>query len=247
MAIRELSSLSWTGVARLDLRRAVAILPVGAIEAHGPHLPLETDVLIARAMAGAAAELLSAEGREVLLLPPLVYAPAPFAAGFTGTISIRPETMAALVADVGRSLVSQGLSMLAVANAHLDPAHLRALHQAGESLGGDGVSFVFPDLTRRSLAERLTPEFRSGACHAGRFETSLVLAVRPDLVDDAVRRSLPPVDRSLSVAIREGKTTFQEVGGDRAYFGDPASASAEEGRAIIAELGAILAQAVAGG
>jgi creatinine amidohydrolase len=244
MPVWELSSMNWEAVAALDRGRAVAILPTGAIEAHGPHLPLDTDVIIAAAMARAAADRLAAAGRHVLLLPALPFTPAPFAAGFAGTLSIRPETLAGLVADIGRSLAAHGVRTLAVANAHLDPAHLGALSDAGDALRADGVAFVCPDITRRPLAGRLTPEFRSGACHAGCFETSIVLAVRPDLVDEAARRALPPVDHSLSVAIRDGKRSFEEVGGDRAYFGDPAAATAAEGDASIAELGRILEEAV---
>lgn len=257
MGIWKMATLSWEAVAALDPARAVAILPTGAIEAHGPHLPLETDVIIAEAMARAAAEQLvggdpvagpgPADELDVLLLPALTYSPAPFARGFPGTISIRPETLTDLVIDIGRSLATTGVGTLAVANAHLDPAHLRALHAAGEALAADGgirTRWVFPDITRRALADRLGAEFRSGACHAGRFETSIVLAERPELVDDQGRRGLPPVDRSLSVAIREGKRSFEEVGGDRAYFGDPAAASAEEGAERVAELGQILAEPV---
>ncbi len=98
-------------------------------------------------------------------------------------------------------------------------------------------------LTRR-WARTLSAEFKSGACHAGRFEGSIVLAERPDLVRDDVRRGLGAVTASLSTAIAEGKRTFAEAGGPRAYFGDPAAASAEEGRRTIATLGAILAEAV---
>ena len=87
---------------------------------------------------------------------------------------------------------------------------------------------------------------RSGvsACHAGRFETSVVLAERPDLVRDGIRAELPANPASLSRAIREGKTSFEAAGGPRAYFGWPADATAEEGRALIDALGGILEQAV---
>jgi creatinine amidohydrolase len=244
MAVWELSSMTWPEMAGIDPDRTVALLPVGAMEAHGPHLPLSTDVIIAESMARAAADYLSSRGQDILLLPALAYSPAPFAAGFAGTLSVRPDTLTALVVEIGRALAGHGVRTLAVANAHLDPAHLGAVRAAGETLAGDGVRFAFPDITRRALAERLTPEFRSGACHAGCFETSIVLAVRPDLVHEDARRDLPPVEHSLSVAIREGKGTFEEVGGDRAYFGDPASATAAEGQASIAELGRILAESV---
>jgi len=103
---------------------------------------------------------------------------------------------------------------------------------------------VFPDLTRRRWAERLTPEFQSGACHAGRYEGSIVLAERPDLVRTDVMAALAPNPRSLVDAIHRGDTTFAAAGGPDAYFGFPAEATAAEGRAIVETLGAILAEAV---
>ena len=66
---------------------SVAILPVGAIEAHGPHLPLETDVIIAQAMARSGAARQAARGSSVVVLPPLTYTAAAFAQGFAGTLS----------------------------------------------------------------------------------------------------------------------------------------------------------------
>lgn len=243
MPIEKLSSMTWEEARGLDRGRVVAILPVGATEAHGPHLPLDTDVIIAEAMAEAGAERLAVRGYVPLLLPTLAYTAAPFAAGFPGTISLRPETTTALVVDVGRSLAARGFRTLAVANAHLDPAHIAALHDAGAELD-DALTFVFPDVTRRPWGGRLTDEFRSGACHAGRYEGSIVLARRPEHVHERIRETLPPVPVSLSDAMRAGRRTFEEAGGDRAYFGDPAAATAEEGERSIAALGGIIEDAV---
>lgn len=224
---------------------AVAILPVGAVEAHGPHLPLETDVIIAEAMARSAAERLEAGGKRSVVLPPLAYTAAPFAAGFGGTLSLRPETVTALVCDVASSLARHGFGLLAIANAHLDPAHLAALESAAATIRRDpGLPVAFPNLTLKPWALRLGEEFRSGACHAGRFETSIVLAERPELVREAIRTELPGNPASLSRAIREGKGDFEEAGGPRAYFGFPADASAGEGKASIEALGEILVDAV---
>jgi creatinine amidohydrolase len=103
---------------------------------------------------------------------------------------------------------------------------------------------AFPNLTLKPWAARLSEEFRSGACHAGQFETSIVLAERPELVREAIRATLPPNPASLSRAIRDGKQSFEEAGGSRAYFGYPSQATAEEGRATIDTLGAILEEAV---
>jgi creatinine amidohydrolase len=242
--ISRLGELSWSELDALDRNRAVCILPVGAIEAHGPHLPLTTDGIIAIAMAEAAAARLAGHDLLPVVLPAFEYTCARFAAGFAGTLSPSPETVTALLVDAGRSLAFHGFRTLALANAHLDPAHLGALHAAVTALLAADVLAVFPDLTRKPWALRLGDEFRSGACHAGRFESSVVMAARPELVRESVRRGLDANPASLSVAIREGRTSFEAAGGAQAYFGDPAAATAEEGRETIATLGGILAEAV---
>jgi creatinine amidohydrolase len=241
MPVHSLAAMTWTEVRELPAARTVAVLPTGAIEAHGPHLPLGTDVIIADAMARAGADRLAVRGLHVLLLPTLAMTAAPFASQFAGTLHMSPEATTMIVTGVLRSLGAHGIRVAAIANAHHDPAHVDALRRA---LVADGVLVVFPDLTRRRWAERLTPEFRSGACHAGRYETSIVLAERPDLVHADVMSTLAPNPRSLVDAIRSGHTTFAAAGGPDAYFGFPAEATAEEGRTTIDVLGAILADAV---
>lgn len=243
--VRELSAMTWPEVDALERARTVAVLPVGAIEAHGPHLPLETDVLIARAMAEAGALRLGARGYHTLLLPPIVYSPAPFAAGFAGTISLRPSVMRDQIIDIAAALAGHGFRCLAIANAHFDPAQVRVLRETVDEIRAAGAPLVaFPDLTRRTNAERLTDEFRSGACHAGQYETSIILAQRPDLVREDERRALEPHMRSLSDAIRDGVSDFGAAGGEQAYFGAPAAATAEEGRRTIDTLGVLLEEEV---
>ena len=244
-SLLRLAEMTWNEVEALDGPRTVAILPLGAVEAHGPHLPLATDGIIAGAMADEAARRLAVRGWATLRLPAIDYAAAPFAADFPGTVSLRPETTTALVEDIGATVAGWGVAVLAIANAHLDPAHLGAVRQAVESLRAEGaIRVAFPVLSSRRWAARLGEEFLSGACHAGRFEGSLVLAARPETVRREVGRDLAPNPASLSEAIRQGRRTFAEAGGPRAYFGDPAAATAEEGRASITELGAILEEAV---
>jgi creatinine amidohydrolase len=244
MPVHSLAALTWAAVRELPAARTVAILPTGAIEAHGPHLPLGTDVIIAEAMARAGADRLAARGLHVLLLPSLTMTPAPFAAAFAGTLHTPPEATTMIVTGVLRSLGAHGLRIAAIANAHHDPAHVGALRRAISDASPADLMVVFPDLTRRRWAERLTAEFQSGACHAGRYESSIVLAERADLVRTDVMSTLTPNPRSLVDAIRAGQTTFAEAGGPDAYFGFPADATAEEGRAIVETLGAILADAV---
>ncbi len=225
---------------------SVAILPIGAIEAHGPHLPLWADVIIARGMALAGAQALEGWGiKSVVVAPPLQFTSAGFAAGFAGTLSISPQTLTAVAVDAIASLHRAGFARVAIANAHLDPGHVASVHEAVRITGEKGgPAVVFPDITRKPWALRLTDEFKSGACHAGRFETSIVMAERPDLVREATRLTLDPNPASLSQAIRAGTKTFEEAGGPAAYFGFPRDATAEEGREVLRTLGAILAEAV---
>lgn len=244
---RRLADMTWEEARDVARAGAVALLPVGAMEAHGPHLPLSTDVVIAEAMVAAGAARLEAAGTVCVVLPPLAYTAAPFAAAFPGTLSMDAATVTATVTSIARSLTAHGFRTLAIANSHLDPAHLAALSDAVSAAHvARLLSIVFPDLTKKPWASRLGDEFKTGACHAGRYETSIVLAARPELVRDELRRTLEANPASLSEAIRSGKSTFEEAGGPRAYFGWPADASADEGRRTIEVLGEILAEAVIG-
>jgi creatinine amidohydrolase len=245
MPTHALAAMTWTEVRALPHNRTVAILPTAAVEAHGPHLPLGTDIVIAEAMARAGAARLSARDLHVLVVPTIAFAPAPFAAAFAGTIDTPAAATTMMVLGIARSLAAHGIRVTAVANAHHDPAHVAALREAAARAAMEGGgALVFPDLTRRHWAEKLTPEFRSGACHAGRYEGSVVLAEQPEAVNTTVMQSLPPNPRSLVDAIRMGHVTFAECGGADAYFGFPAEATADEGRQIVETLGAILEEAV---
>ncbi len=246
MPISRLSELTWEEVRdRLSGPRTVAVLPTAAIEAHGPHLPLATDVIIAEAMARSGAEKLAARGYDVLVLPTLSYTAAEFAASFPGTISLGPAHVSATIVAVARSLAKHGLRLMAVANSHLDPEHIASIEAAAATLHDEGtLELVFPDITRKPWALRLSDEFKSGACHAGRYESSVVMAARPELVREAIRKDLRPNPSSLSDAIRKGVKTFEEAEGPAAYFGYPAEASAEEGFRTIETLGSILEEAV---
>ncbi len=245
MPVSYLADITWEEVQALDLVKAVAILPVGAVEAHGPHLPLTTDVIISEAMARSAAQKLDALGYCVVILPSISYTAAPFAAAFPGTCSLDPDAVTAVLVSIARNLTRQGIRLLAVANAHLDPANIAAIDAAVASAREENLlEIVFPDISKRPWAMRLTDEFQSGACHAGQYETSVVLAERPELVREDIRKSLPPNPALLSDAIRAGLKTFEEADGARAYFGYPANASIEEGKQTIDILGSILEEAI---
>lgn len=221
-------------------RKPVLLLPVGAVEPHGPHAPLGTDEIISAGMcARAAARLADDPDVRVLVLPALNYGVTRFGAAFPGAVSVSEDTLHALVTDVCGSLVAQGFSRIVVVNNHFEPAHVTTLRKATASAG---VAYL--DLVRRRNAERLTDEFRSGACHAGQYETSLVLADQPGLVDTATAAELPPVPVNMALAMADGKTDFLAMGMDRAYCGDPAGASVAEGQSTFDALTDLLVETI---
>jgi creatinine amidohydrolase len=237
--------------ARAGGRPVVLLWPVGATEPHGPHAPLATDCLISEGVCRRAAELLSGGGQvEALVLPTLPFGVTRYARAFPGAIGVSEDTLHAFVVDVCTSLAGQGFPYVLIVNSHFEPEHVGTLHGALDTLAAAGIRTGFLDLTRRERAQQLTEEFRAAECHAGRYETSLVLADRPELIDEAVARDLPYVPVNMARAIAEGVSEFRAMGLEQAYCGAPAEATAEEGErsyAVLAEMVASLALELAAG
>jgi creatinine amidohydrolase len=236
-----MDKMSWTEVDEALKERPVALLPVGATEAHGPHLPLSTDTVIATEMARRGAAKLKERGIPSLILPPVAFTVSDFAAEFAGTVTLPPETAVSLMRDV---CVSAGKRFRAVAlvNIHLEPRHIDCLKKAVEEARKGGASVCWADVTKKRWAEMLGEAFQQGD-HGGAFETSLMMAAAPDLVRERERISLAPVD-GLVAAIKKGAKSFAEAGGEDAYFGDPTAASAEDGENLFEALGEILSLSV---
>jgi len=245
--VTELAKQTWPEARELFDSELVAIQPIGATEPHGPHLPLDTDVTIAVAQSRRAIELLAEEGIRGLLLPPVAYGLTHFTEGFEGRISLRPGTLWALLEDVIESLEDQGVRRIVFSNAHLEPEHVQVLRGvAGDctEMTKHSAQVIFPDNTRRRWAGTLGKEFQSGDCHAGRYESSIVMAADPGSVRDATRTALPPVEVHLIEKMRAGAKSFVQAGATEAYCGDPAGASAEEGRELIDALARMIVQSV---
>lgn len=223
---------------------AVALWPIGSTEAHGPHLPLGTDVIIAAETCRRAVPAVRAAlGLDALLLPPLAFTVTEYAAPFKGTISISKATATAYVTEVLLSAAAQGWRAVVLVNAHLEPAHRFALRDAVKAAKEKAACPVaLADPCDRRFVSRLTPEFQSGNCHAGQYETSLVLAAASAPSRPAMAKVLRPVDLDLVGGMQSGKKDFLEIGADRAYFGAPAAATVEEGEATYQTLAAIVVE-----
>jgi creatinine amidohydrolase len=235
--VTRLAELTSARLEQLRERRPVALWPVGALEPHGPHAPLGTDTLISIGMCERAAARLA--DPPAVVLPPLPFGVTRYGAAFAGAVGISEATLRAIVLDVAAAVAAQGFRRLVVVNNHFEPEQVATLRAAADEAGA-----LYLDLVRRRNAQRLGDEFRRGSCHAGRYETSLVLADAPALVDGEAMAALPAVEVDMPAAIAAGRTDFVAMGMGRAYCGAPAEASAAEGRATFETLTDMLVELV---
>ncbi|MEA2598225.1 MAG: creatinine amidohydrolase [Thermomicrobiales bacterium] len=240
-----LADLTWIEARAALGPDCIIMLPVGAIEAHGPHLPLDTDVIIAVETSRRAAIRLRARDRLALIAPPITYGVSYVGAPFAGTVPAPSAAVSALVENVITGLATFGPTRFAVVNAHLEPAHVESIrHGIGRAAANTGVTIAFPDKREPRWAAALSEEFRRGSRHAGAYETSLLLAAAPHKVRTDLLSSLPPVIVDLPSRLRAGARTFADAGGTDAYFGDPARATAAEGERLFDALASMIETAV---
>ncbi len=239
LASHHLAALTTNEVRALVSKpRTAILLPIGSVEPHGPHLPLATDTLISEASCFLAVSLLEARGITARIAPAISYGVTEFAADFPGAVGVPADVLAAFVRAVVDSLVRDGWSHVVVVNNHLEPKHDAAVRAAIADISSRRASVASP-LTRK-WGRTLSDEFKRGNCHAGRYETSLILAIDESLVA-ADRTNLPSIATSLSDEIRLGKTSFVEMGLTRAYTGTPSESTREEGEYLIGKLAEMIA------
>lgn len=197
-------------------RSLTLLIPLGATEQHGPHLPLDTDTRVAVAVAeGAAARIDGA-----LLAPPVGISASGEHAGFAGTLSIGTRVLADLLIEIVRTAGPE-FTRVVVINGHGGNAY--ALRAATATCAAEG----------RALAV-WSVRLPGADAHAGRTETSLMLHLAPDLVDlDAVEAgNTAPLEALLPEMMEGGMRAVSPNG----VLGDPAGASAEEGARLLGSL-----------
>lgn len=240
---RELASLSWTEAADWVGAGSVILLPIGAVEAHGPHLGLGTDVIIAEAAARGAADRFAVIGTDAWIAPPIWYGVSFAGGSFAGTTPVAPDAFRSYLEWVLRGLSSIGGSDVIVVNAHLEPAHFDAILIACATVSTQTASCIHcVDHRAPRWASRLGAEFSGGSRHAGSYETSIVLEAAPAAVRTELLSELEPVWIDLPARLQAGARTFDEAGGTQGYFGNPAVSTADEGRRLLDELGAIIVE-----
>jgi len=208
-----------------------AILPLGATEFHGPHLPYGSDTIAADVLGCAFARALG----RTLVVPPLQFGVSHHHLAFAWTVSIRPETLSRVICDVGESLFRHGIGKLLLVSAH--DGNAPVANTAARQLSQDhGLSVAVFAGWQRKAREALAGRYIIDLDHAGRSETSLVLYAAPDVVRFDLASSQPnertdhPVDLVGSYA---------DIA-PRGYAGDAAAATCAEGKAIVESLVAIV-------
>jgi creatinine amidohydrolase len=207
---------------------AVAVLPIGAFEQHGPSLPLVTDTLIAIAIAEAISQ-----HHKVFQLPAITFGCSHEHSGFPGTVSLSPATMAAVVTDIRTSLAQQGISALIVVNGHGGNYVLGNVVQQANEDGAMRVG-LYPSRADWMEARRAAGISSSNHddMHAGELETSVLLAAHSSYVRDGWQRHdhIAP-DRRYLTTLGIGAYTTSGV------IGYPSRATAAKGHAVLDHLG----------
>lgn len=222
----EWGKLSWQEAAEVVRDHPLALLPLGAIEEHGPHMTLETD---ARA-AGAFARRLASESGCVLL-PVLPYGQVWSLKNFPGSLTIRDATYVSLIVDLCTSVASKGFTGVVAVTAHL--GNLAPLKLAARELHDSGgiplLSLFYPGLEEVASEICTSRRAHRSIIHADEIETSLLLALAPDCVD--MSRAAPEYP-DFPGDFDTRALTWDAVS-KSGVFGDPTAATAEKGNRML--------------
>lgn len=241
--------------ARLDLARTIAVLPVAAIEQHGPHLPLNVDATLVDGVVAAALPHLPST-LPVLFLPTQSVGLSPEHARFSGTLTLRAETVIRLWTEIAESVASSGVKKIVLLNSHGGQVGLldvvaRDLRARLDMLVYSVNWFNLPLINEKgeSVANAFSAVEHRFGIHAGEIETSMMLALKPEQVDMAQAQNFHSTsrDRAEKFSIlgdgRSAKLGWQmQDYNPQGAVGNAAAATAGKGRALLGAAGRSFAQ-----
>ncbi|MDH3284492.1 MAG: mycofactocin biosynthesis peptidyl-dipeptidase MftE [Acidobacteriota bacterium] len=221
--------LTWPEAERRFSRVDVALLPVGAVEQHGPHLPLDTDAYDAARLAEDVAGACSQP--RPIVLPLIPYGVSYHHDDFPGTISVGPDTLSRLIYEIGQSLARNGVTKLVIVNGH--GGNGPALHFAAQLINRDFRMFTCVDSGETSDADIEVMTETHNDAHAGEIETSTSLALRPELVQMERAEACVPrfSNQFLDFSSKRGVGWYAYTAriSSSGVLGDPTKANAEKG------------------
>ena len=249
------SDLSTRDFAQLDVARAIAVLPVAAIEQHGPHLPVSVDTTLVEGVVAASLAHLAGD-LPVLFLPTQAVGLSPEHLRFPGTLSLKAETVIALWTQIGESVARAGIKKLVLLNSHggqvgvmdIVARDLRArLDMLVYSV--NWYNLPLKDAQGKSVEALFSAEEHRFGIHAGEIETSMMLALAPDQVDMAQAQNFASASQARAEKFEilgNGKSAklgwqMQDYNPQGAV-GNAAAATTDKGRALLDAAGRALAQ-----
>lgn len=253
LSTRDFAALQASG----DLRRTIAVLPVGATEQHGPHLPLCVDTALVDAVIAAALAHLDI-GLKVLFLPTQAVGLSPEHARFPGTLTLKNQTILQLWTDLGESVAATGVNKLLIFNAH--GGNVSVMDMVARDLRAKLGMLVYStswfnlplvDAQGQDVNALFSPQEHRFGIHGGEVETSMMLALNPARVDMAQAQHF-----ASSAQMRAG--SFEILGNGKSAklawqmqdynplgaVGNAAAASADKGHALLGAAGRALARLI---
>ena len=255
-----MADMTYLQIEEAAKERALVLLPVGLIEEHGPHLPLGVDVYGAYINTKRVKAELGKRGIKSLIAPPFYWGMNNATASFAGSFTVREETMVNLLWDMVASLKRWGFDRVFIINHHYDGDHTRTLMTAIQKARLDtGVRayWIIGDFLAKRF--RFTgrepylliyeappdPPTEQMEIHADSYETGFMMHYFTDLVDVEILKSLKPTDLTVRDLMiwRQGWDDARKVT-PQGFFGDPASATAEQGKKSVEAFGKAAAEVI---
>ncbi len=241
--------MTWPEIRDAAKQDRVAIVPVATLEDHGPHLPVDTDNVLCWEVCKRAGALAS---DEVIIIPPVLHGYSPHHMDFPGAITIGAQTFVSYVLDVCKSLACHGFKRILIVNGHGSNTHLVESVARLTIIETEGrvlcAAFFYWNLARfAEAASRVLEEKPNTGGHADEMETSMYLAIRPDVVDMS---KAPRELRSPSLSLGPGLLgpihlwSFWSTHTESGIMGDATLATKEKGEKLLEAAAAGLADVV---
>jgi creatinine amidohydrolase len=227
----QFEEMSWKEIEKAE-KDAILFLTVGPMEEHGPHLPVGTDFLIAKHVEREAMKVLEKEGVKTIALPSLPIGCCRMASDFPGSISVNWKAVRDIIYESLRAVSKMGFRYAIICNFHMDPHHIKAIYSAMDKLKKD-ITVCEPFSAYHYSGNLWPPIDEDGEVHADMKETSIALALFPELVKEWEK--LPPVKIKMDGPDALFKT-MKEMGAEQGYVGSPSLAYEEYGKEFMEKL-----------